>query len=207
MAGKPADNKARIRDRARQVGGGQGDGESIVTLSTGVRVRLKAVSSTLVEEIKAAVPMPEVPKVWIADKEREEENPNDPRYVEAVERAMMARADATLDALILFGVELLDGLPEDDGWVQNLKMLERLGHLDLGRFDLKDEFDRTFCYKRYVAVAGADLRLVGSLHGLNPVEVARAHATFLGNQRRDRPERVPAETHDLDGDRDESGAD
>ena len=207
MAEKSAtDHKAQVRDRAKQMSSGQ-DEESIVVLSTGVRVRLRAVSSTLVEEIKSAIPMPDVPKIYIADKDREEENPNDPRYIEAVERSMMARADATLDALILFGVELVDGLPTDDDWINKLKMLERLGHLDLKRFNFKDEFDRVFCYKRYVAVAGADLRLVGQLHGLRPQEVARAHATFLGNQGGNRPERVPVEAHDLDGDRDEPGAD
>jgi hypothetical protein len=201
-----SDHKAQVRDRAKQISGGQ-DEDSVTVLSTGVRVRLKPVSSTLVEEIKSAIPMPDVPKVWLADKEREEENPNDPRYIEAVERAMMARADATLDALVLFGVELIDGIPDDDEWVLNLKMLERLGHLDLKRFNLKDDFDRKFCYKRYVAVAGADLRMVGQLHGLNPLEVARARSTFLGNQGGSRPERVSAEAQHPDGNRDEPGAD
>lgn len=201
-----ADNKARIRDRARDVSRGQSE-ETELTLSTGVRVRLHSVSSSLVEELKAAVPMPDVPTVYIADKDREEENPNDPRYIEAVDRVQTERASAALDALILFGVELLDGVPEDDRWEKNLKMLERLHKLDLAKFDLSDDYDREFLYKRYVAVAGADLRTIGQLHGLRAEEVARARATFLGDAGRGRPERLPAEAHDTDGDRDEPGAD
>lgn len=201
-----ADHKARIRDRARDVTRGQSE-ETELTLSTGVRVRLHSVSSSLIEELKAAVPMPEVPVIYLADKDREEENPNDPRYIDAVEKAQGERASAALDALILFGVELVDGVPEDDRWVKNLKMLERLHKLDLSKFDLDDEYDREFLYKRYVAVAGADLRTVGQLHGLRPEEVARARATFLGDAGRGGSERVPAETHDLDGDRDEPSPD
>ncbi len=173
--------KARIKDRAKAIASGQGERETEVTLSTGVRVRLQAVSALLIEDLKAALLEPKVPVVYIEDKGREEENPNDPAYLAALNKYNADRGAAVLDATVLFGVELLDGLPEDESWLKKLKALERLGKLDLSRYDLADEFDREFLYKRYVAVAGADLAILTTLSSIRPEEVARARRSFLGN--------------------------
>lgn len=191
--------KAVVKDQAKKLADRQGDSE-IVTLSTGVMVRLHPVSSSLVEEMKNAYEMPPVPVVFIPEKEREEENPNDPKYIDEVERVQSKRADAILDALVTFGVELVDGLPEDSSWLKRLKLLERRGNLNLSGFDLDDEFDLEFLYKRFVAVAGTDLNLIGGLHGFRPMEVARARATFLGNKRGDSAGGIPAEWSDTDKD-------
>ena len=191
--------KAKVVETAKRLASGQGDTE-IVTLSTGVVVRLKPVSSSLVEEMKAAIPMPDVPVVWIEAKEREEENPNDPRYIEAVEEVNRKRADAIFDALCTFGVELVDGLPEDDLWLKKLKLLSTRGSLDLSGFDLEDDFVLEFLYKRYVAVAGTDLQVIGGLHGFRPMEVARARAMFLGDEGGDSDRGISAEGVDQDAD-------
>jgi hypothetical protein len=195
-------DKSNVKEAAKRIARGQGDSE-IVTLSTGVVVRLSPVSSSLVEEMKAAIPMPAVPVVYIEEKEREEENPNDPRYMAAVEEVHTERADAMFDALVMFGVELPDGLPEDDTWLRKLKLLEKRTPLDLSGFNLKDEFDLEFLYKRYVAVAGEDLRIIGALHGYNPLEVARARAMFLGDKGGRADRGIPTVADDKDADRDE----
>ena len=192
-------DKAKVKDTAKRLASGQGE-STIVTLSTGVVVQLHPVSSSLVEEMKAAIKMPPVPVVWIEAKEREEENPNDPRYIEACEEVQRKRADAIFDALCTFGVELVDGLPEDDTWIKKLRFLERRGTLDLSGFNLTDEFDLEFLYKRYVAVAGTDLQLIGGLHGFRPMEVARARAMFLGDETGDSDRGIPPESVGEDGD-------
>ena len=196
---------ARVKERAKQLTRGQGD-DVIVTLSTGVRVRLQAVSGSLIEDMKAAIPDPPVPVVWIEAKEREEENPNDPRYIEAVERTRQARGNAVLDALLTFGVELIDGLPEDDTWMKKLRMLDRQTRLDLSGFDLDDDFDKEYLYKRYVAVAGADLQTLAPLQSVRPQEVARARGMFLGDETRRTDRGLQSEELGEDGDRDESSA-
>jgi hypothetical protein len=198
--------KAQVKDAAKRIARGQGESEE-VTLSTGVVVRLKPVSSSLVEEMRNAIDMPEVPKVWIEAKEREEENPNDPRYIAAIEETNSKRAEAVFDALCIFGVELVDGLPEDDSWIKQLRLLERRGSMDLSGFDLKDEFDLEFLYKRYVAIAGADLNLISGLHGFRPLEVARARSMFLGDETGDTAGRISADGIGEDEHRDESADD
>lgn len=176
-------SEARVKNAAKRVASGQGE-EQEVTLSTGVRVRLHPVSSSLVEEMKAAIPMPPVPVVYIEAKDREEENPNDPRYIDAVDEVKSKRGDAVLDALLIFGVELIDGLPEDKTWLKKLQLLERRKTMNLSGFDLEDDFDLEFLFKKYVAVAGADLHVISGLHGFAPMEVARARATFLDSAER-----------------------
>jgi hypothetical protein len=194
-----------VISEAKRIVRGQGDSE-IITLSTGVVVRLKPVSSSLVEQMKSAIPMPDVPVVFIKEKQREEENPNDPRYLKQVEEVNQRRSDAILDALCIFGIELVDGLPEDDAWLKNLKRLERRGVLDLSGFDLEDEFDLDLLYKRNIAIAGDDLSILGALAGPRPLEVARSRKMFLGNKERGADRGVSAEGHDSDEHRDESGA-
>jgi hypothetical protein len=197
---------ARVKERAKEMASGQGE-EMVLTLTTGVRVRLHAVSSSLVEDMRMAIPEPPVPVVWIEAKEREEENPNDPRYLEAIAQMQRERATAVLDGLIMFGVELMDGLPEDDSWLKKLKLLEKMGRISLKGFDLKDEFDREFLYKRYVAVAGADLQTLAPLQSVRPQEVVRARGMFLGDEARDTARRLRSEGRDTDGDRDEPASD
>lgn len=198
-------DKALVKDEAKRIASRQGDSEE-VTLSTGVRVRLHPVSASLVEEMKNTIKMPPVPKVWLEAKEREEENPNDPAYLEAVEECQRKRADATFDALCTFGIELVDGLPEDGVWLKKLRLLERRGSMDLSGFDLEDSFDQEFLYKRYVAVAGMDLGVLSGLHGFRPLEVARNRAMFLGNESGGADRGIPPEVNGEDTDRDEPSA-
>lgn len=194
-------DKALVKEEAKRLARGRGEDE--FTLSTGVVVKLRPVSASLVEDIRNAIKMPEVPVVYIEAKDREEENPNDPRYVAAIEEANAKRGIATLDALVTFGVELVEGLPEDESWLKNLKRLEKMGVLDLSGFDLSDDFDLEFLYKRYIAIAGADLELIQGLHGYRPLEVARARATFLDNQERNSNRGILSEERDQDEHRDE----
>ena len=84
-------------------------------------------------------------------KDRDEPNPVDPDYLRELEKYQQETTRVTFDVFALFGIELVDGMPEDDSWLSKLKLNARLGHLDLSTFDLEDEVDREFLFKRYVA--------------------------------------------------------
>ena len=156
-----------------------------LTLSTGVKARLKPVSQSIIQDALALLEEPRVPMWKNPDKDgREEPNPLDPEYLEAVEEYRQAQVRTSFDVLSFFGIELVEGLPDDDGWLKRLRMMEKLGHLDLGRFDLDDEIDREFLYKRYVAMGNADYVLIGALSGINPAEVSRAADSFRGDEGR-----------------------
>lgn len=173
-----------IKDKAKEIAQAEAGPElpeGVVILSTGVRVKLHPVASNLVDDLKLAVEDPPVPMVYIESKGREEENPNDPQYLLDLERANAKRGEAIIEAVYLFGIELVDGLPEDTDWLKRLCLLEKRGHLSLDGFDLDDDFDLEFLYKKYYAVAREDLNLVVMLCRLPVQEVVRASRRFQGN--------------------------
>ena len=156
------------------------DGDGTVVLSTGVRVRLHPVAPGLLSDAAGRVKFPK-PPMWLnPEKEREEPNYNDPDYLDAVREAQSRINQVTLDAVILFGVEVVGGLPEDGLWLKQLKFLERRGVLDLTEYDLEDELEREFLYKRHIAVSKDDIATISRMSGLTQEEVEAAGDTFPG---------------------------
>jgi len=159
--------------------------DDALTLSTGVRARLVGVSQSVIQDALGMTEEPEVPIWKHPEKDREEPNPNDPKYLRAMEEYGRERMRVVFDTLSLFGIELVDGLPEDDAWLKRLKLNARLGNLDLSKFDLDDEIDQEFLYKRYVALGNDDFIIIGRLSGINEEDVAAAAESFQGDSARD----------------------
>lgn len=148
-------------------------GENEHVLSTGVVVRIKPVSSLLIQAVTSKIPDPVVP-IWHDENTgRDTPNPLDPAYVAAMERATQERGVAALDAMILMGVELVDGLPEDNRW---LKRLRKTNALPDG-FDETDEDDVLFAYIKLVAFGGDDLQLL-TRSQVTEGDVERAEKAF-----------------------------
>jgi len=159
-----------------------GQAGQVVTLSTGVQVRLRNVNAATISEVTSRIKDPEVPRWFNPDKGREEENPNHPAYLSGLDRANQERANAMFDALALFGVELVDtSVLDEDGWLGELRLLERLGRLDLTPFDLSDPIDRRFLYIKHVALGTADWSKLMQLAGISPEAVAEARRSFRGD--------------------------
>ena len=152
-------------------------------LSTGVRVRIVPVGARLLTESMARVPEPEVPMFFDEHRQKEIPNPDHPSYTRALEEREMKQTNVAMDALIMFGVELMDGVPNDDRWVWELRLLEKVGALDLSIYDLDDEIDKEFLYKKFIAVAGVDLELLQGASGLVSAEdLAEAEDSFRGDE-------------------------
>jgi hypothetical protein len=164
-------------ETAKQQEGGPGDG--ITTLTTGVRVRLKSVSSSLVAEVMGRVQDPEVPIFHDEEKDRDLPNPNDPRYLRALDDAETKRQQAIVDAMLVFGVELVDALPENKDWIEELAFLGI-------EVDKSSKLTTEFAYKKYVAVGAPDLSLVLSTSSpVSAQEVADALSSFPDNSEGD----------------------
>jgi len=153
--------------------------EDIRTLSTGVRVRLSPVSPSLIAEISASVKYPVVPRIVMEDG-REIENPNHPDYIRGCEETDSKRAARVLEAITMFAFELVDGLPEDEGWMRRIQILSKRGSVDLNGIDLKDPIDREFAYKKYIAVGNEDISLAGGMAGIKGEDVEAASESFRG---------------------------
>ena len=160
------------------------DADELV-LSTGVRIHIHPVSARLLTECMARVEKPTVPTYFDEDRERDFPNPSDPTYLVALEERDSEQTNVAMDALIMFGVELIDGVP-DDGWEKKLRLLEKLGHLDLSEYDLDEDLDRQFVYKKFVAVSAADMSILQKASGVVTEEdLDKAEESFPGEEEPD----------------------
>ena len=145
-----------------------------VVLTTGYEVRLVPVAVPIIRDAMYRIPFPEPPTVFIESKGR----PNDPGYLRAIEEVEEKRNMAAMDVIIIQGVELIHGLPEDDKWLRKLQLMHKRGIIDLDDYDLEDELDVEFLFKRYVALGSQDLVELSALMGISEEDMAKAEQSF-----------------------------
>jgi hypothetical protein len=155
--------------------------EATVALPYGVTGTIIPVPPQLVEEVTSRIREPEVPVWHNEDKGRDEPNPSDPEYLAAIEEAERLRGIASIDTMALFGIDI-DGLPDDDKWLKKLTLMEKRGLLDLSDYDLEDEEEKEFVYKRFVALNNTVLQQIIKVSGITAEEVEAAEASFPGNE-------------------------
>ena len=113
-----------------------------IELSNGIVLGTKRMPPGIIRRLMQALPEPTVPVVPIAEKDgREEENPNDPDYLRALEACYNARIEASMMATITFATYLVsvpEGMqrPEDDEWVEEMQRvgIEPKVETPLGRY-------------------------------------------------------------------------
>lgn len=150
------------------------DEDGVYTLSSDVRVKVHPVTAALIDQVTARIKDPEPPIWHDDDRDRDVPNYSDPIYVKKLADAERERGIAAMDALVMFGFELVDGLPEDSVWVRKLRLLGI-------EVDLDDELALEFAYKKYVAVAPEEMSLVTEMSGISPEELKAAEDSFRGN--------------------------
>ena len=98
-----------------------------VALSTGVVLKIKPVPKFFIFDVTARIEKPKPPFVFIESKGREEENPDDPDYQEALEKWIMDVANAGNDVALLRGSEIESvpkGVPgpDDKEWINEMEV-------------------------------------------------------------------------------------
>lgn len=99
-----------------------------ITLSSGLRLRLKTVPKHFIYGVTKDIPPPQVPLVNVDGKKLPIENPDDPDYKEAVENWIVVTANAATDVALLRGTEIIDlpdGMigPDSTAWIEELEVL------------------------------------------------------------------------------------
>ena len=155
MADKPEDSNKPIDAVKAVIEAQAGDGTRV--LKSGVKVRLCPVSSTVARDVLNELKEPVIPMVPDADQGRPLPNPNDPDYLRAMNEFTHKQTTALIDLVAMLGVELVDGFPGTGPWLNRLKGMAHLGHLDLSSYDLDDEFWQEFLYKRYFVTSDEEL--------------------------------------------------
>ena len=112
------------------------------------------------------------------DKDRDEPNPNDPVYKKAMEETVRQRGLAAIDTMCLLGIELVDGMPEDERWLSKLRYMEKRGLLSLSAYDLNDPLDKEFLFKRFMVASNEIIQALTRVSGITSEEVAKAEQSF-----------------------------
>jgi hypothetical protein len=147
----------------------------------GVRARLVPVPEGILEDVERRIEDPSVPVVFMEEEGREEENPNDPAYLKALEDAQYKRGLAIVEALCLFGVELLDGMLEEATWQPRLEFYAKRGHIDLDWVDWEDPMEKEFVFIRYQFLTVEHMQYLAQISHMTAEELAKAEASFRRN--------------------------
>lgn len=158
-----------------------------ITLSTGVVLTSKSVNRNIFADILSEHTAPPIPTYYNADKGREEENPQDPEYLDKLRRYNTQLARAMSDALIVLGTDLEskpDNLPgqDDPTWVEETELL-RLYKLTTRR-------GRYLAWVKTVAIATDDdfaaiSKSVRRAMGVPEEDVTDSAKRFRANKKRD----------------------
>ena len=97
-----------------------------IALANGIVFSLSTVPPLLIRDAALRLPRPEIPMVYIETKSREEENPGDPDYLQAIIDWRAERDEAGLNVALIMGTEpqhIPDGMfgPDDDGWISEIE--------------------------------------------------------------------------------------
>lgn len=159
-----------------------GSGRPTITLGNGVILELKPVPPIAIREAAMQSSPPVVPRVFIEDKGREEENPNDPGYLRALQRYAFEQLYRATDVIMLMGTGLKYCPPtvfniDSDEWVEQLQALS----IEIPPFTNK--YARYLAWLRLYAITselevGFILGKVTALSGVTELEVQRAAASF-----------------------------
>ncbi len=104
------------------------NGRGTVRMSSGVVFAVRPFPKQHIYEVSKRFKEPRVPLVFNEQKGRDEENPNDPEYAEAVERYLIEMSNATTDAALLRGTKVLEKPgdvmgPDDPEWIEEMEYL------------------------------------------------------------------------------------
>jgi hypothetical protein len=100
-----------------------------ITLSTGVRLRLKKINILRINAVVDQFHYPEVPEVWDEHREKSFKNPDSPTYQQMKAEVDEQRTLAVIDAIAALGTEIAFVPPaipvlESDDWLEELAFLK-----------------------------------------------------------------------------------
>jgi len=162
--------------------------DSLITLSNGIVLKVRGISPFLFRQVEKQFPAPPVPKVFIEEKGREEENYQDPAYLRAVAEVEERKSEAIIDLIVGFGTEVEyvpENIPspEDNVWIDSLEIL--LSEKELERIRTNPHIRRIAWIKFVAILTPEDIariteKVLRKL-GVSARDVSESLASFRGN--------------------------
>lgn len=179
---KAIDAVSRAIERVKRVGRG-----AEFELSNGIVLKIKSVPPFLVQAVQDEFKTPTPPKVFIEEKGREEENPNDPAYLRLLEELETQQNLAINDLFLAWGTEVLsvsEGYftPEQDDWIVMVEFAQNITGKNI-HIERDDKVKRYLNWLRFYALeTGGDIaiatRLPMELAGIREGEVEEVMESF-----------------------------
>lgn len=144
----------------------------------GYLIRVLSIPAAIISDVTNKIPEPVVPVWHNKEYDRDEENKSDPGYIRAKDEVDRKRGEAIMDAVVLFGIELVNGVPPTSEWLPKLQLMEKMGNLNLSSYDLSDPMIMEFVFKRYKL---ADMDLINHVQQISSVtsdDVEKAGKSF-----------------------------
>lgn len=125
-----------------------------LTLSNGIVLKVKAMPPLLLSAVARSIPEPEVPVVWLEEKQRDEPNPNHPMYIRQMVERDAQISLATINLILYACTEVKtvpSGIakPEDQSWLTQAKMAGI-------QFNAEDPIERYLAWMRSYAITTLD---------------------------------------------------
>jgi hypothetical protein len=164
--------------------------ELIVTLIGGIRAKVLPVPASLIDEVASRIEEPKVPVWHNEEKGRDEPNPSDPAYIKELAEVERQKGLAAIDALAMFGLELIDPIQtlDEEGneatWLKKLRFMGTKGLFDLDEYDLDNPMELEYLWKRYIGVDTNVLSRISRTSGITQEEVTEAEKSFQRNKER-----------------------
>lgn len=177
-------------------------------LSNGIVLNLRPVAPLLLQAISNEFKTPPPPMWNNPEKDREEPNPNDPRYLKEIEELTLKQYDAINNCLLGVGTsvkEIPEGYfpPESDNWIASVEFTSSIAgkkvHIDT------EGIQRYLCWLRFYALeTSMDVivatSLVTQLGGIKEDEIEEIAESFRGLPERGADTDSPVETSNSNGD-------
>jgi hypothetical protein len=144
----------------------------------GYTVRVKAIPAAIISDVTRRIPEPEVPLWHNPEMNRDEANSGDPGYIKAKDDVDRQRGEAMIDATVMFGIELPDGVPPTEEWLPRLQFMQKRGQIDLSGYDLSDPLELEFMFKRYIIANIALITFIQRISSVTPEDVGKAGQPF-----------------------------
>lgn len=167
-------------------------------LSNGIVLTLRPIPPLMLQAINQEFNPPPPPKVYMEEKGREEENPNDPAYLKSLEQLASDQDLAINDMILAMGTSVKsipEGYfgPEDDDWIAPVEFAISLSGREI-LVNRENKIKRYLHWLRFYAMeTGADIALATGLPmqlaGIREGEIEEVIDSFRGlPQRRTDPE-------------------
>ncbi len=153
----------------------------ITVTPSGYRVKLVSVAANVIREAQARIPDAITRTYTNATDGKEYENPAHPEYIAEVKIVEEERTKAAMSVMVLFGMELLEPIPDDNEWLEKCRFAKLVTKEEYEEAISDDgKYMREMLFKTYVVSDFSVINQIASMSGVTQEMIAKARETFQG---------------------------